>query len=85
MLIKTMSKKNETPAVDGSPVDNQPQQPAHVAELLLNGTATLKAKSRDELAEMVNDIPADCHYAVGAVGHNLDTGDFSLRVEITNP
>ncbi len=84
MLIKTMSKKNETPAVDGSPVDNQPQQPAHVAELLLNGTITLKAKSRDELAEMVNDIPADCSYGAGAVGFNPETGMYSLRIDLTS-
>lgn len=79
-----MGKKNDTPAVDSPSVDNQNQQPAHVAELLLNGTVVLTAKTRDELAEMVNNIPADCHYAVGAIGHNPDTGDFSLRVDITN-
>ena len=60
------------------------QQPAHVAELLLNGTAILTAKTRDELAEMVNDIPADVHYAVGAVGFDPETGVFTLRVDI-NP
>ena len=60
------------------------QQPPHVAELLLSGTAILTAKTRDELAEMVNDIPADAKYAVGAVGHNPETGAFTLRVDI-NP
>lgn len=79
-----MGKKNDTPAVDSPSVDNQNQQPDYVAELLKNGTATLKAKTREELAGMVNLIPADVHYAAGAVGHNLDTGDFSLRVDITN-
>ncbi len=79
-----MGKKNDTPAVDSPSVDNQNQQPAHVAELLLNGTATLKAKTRGELAEMVDMIPAHVHYAAGAVGHNIDTGEFSLRVDITN-
>ena len=69
-----MSKKTET----------ETKQPAHVAELLLNGTATLTAKTRDELAEMVNDIPADCSYGAGAVGYNPETGDFSLRLDITN-
>lgn len=71
-----MGKKNETPA--------EGKTPAFVEQLTKNGTVVLTAKTRDELAEMVNDIPADCHYAVGAVGHNLDTGDFSLRVDITN-
>ena len=60
------------------------QQPAFVEELLKNGTAILTAKTRDELAEMVNDIPADVRYAVGAVGFNPETGDFSLRLDITN-
>jgi hypothetical protein len=61
------------------------QQPAFVEELLKNGTAVLTAKTRDELAEMVNDIPADVRYAAGAVGHNPETGVFTLRVDITNP
>ena len=60
------------------------QQPAYVEELLKNGTVILTANSREELAEMVNDIPADCHYGAGAVGKNPDTGLFSLRLDITN-
>ena len=60
------------------------KQPAFVEELLKNGTAILTANTREELAEMVNDIPADVKYAAGAVGHNPETGAFSLRVDI-NP
>ena len=60
------------------------QQPAHVAELLKNNTAVLTAKTRDELDEMVNDIPADCSYGAGAVGYNPETGDYSLRIDIAN-
>ena len=78
-----MSKKNNT-VVSDSVADNQPQQPAYIDELLKNGTTTITAKSRDELAEMVNDIPADCSYGAGAVGFNPETGDFSLRLDITN-
>ena len=59
-------------------------QPAYVKELLENGTATLTAKTREELAEMVNAIPADVRYGAGAVGFNPETGDFSLRIDITN-
>ena len=62
----------------------EPKQPAHVAELLLNGTTLLTAKTRDELAEMVNDIPADVRYAAGAVGFNPETGALTLRVDIIN-
>ena len=86
-----MSKKNN-PAVDGSPANTpQPQQPtaesgspAFIKELLETGTTILTAKTRDELAEMVNDIPANCSYGAGAVGFNPETGDFSLRLDITN-
>ena len=42
----------------------------------------LKAKTRDELAAMVNDIPADIKYAVGAVGQNYDEECFTLRVDL---
>ena len=64
-----MSKKNET------------QQPSVYDDLLKNGTAVLKAKTRDELAEMVNNIPAEAKYMVGAVGRNQD-GDYTLQVDI---
>ena len=60
------------------------KQPAFVEELLKNGTAVLTAKTREELAEMVDNIPAECHYGAGAVGKNPDTGLFSLRLDITN-
>ena len=78
-----MSKKTNTPAADGSPVSTE-QQPAFMKQLLETGTTILTAKSREELAEMVNDIPADCSYGAGAVGYNPETGDFSLRLDITN-
>lgn len=71
-----MSKKtNET---------TETKQPDYVAELLLNGTVTLTANTRDELAEMVNDIPANVRYGAGAVGYNPETGAFTLRVDISN-
>lgn len=63
---------------------NQEQnQPAYVAELLLNGTVTLTAQSREALAEMVDNIPAECHYGAGAVGRHPETGEYSLRVDLT--
>jgi hypothetical protein len=60
----------------------EPQQSAYVGELLTNGTTVLTAKTRDELAEMVNEIPANVKYGVGAVGFNPDAGVFTLRVDI---
>lgn len=57
--------------------------PAYVEELLKNGTAILTANTRDELAEMVNEIPVDVHYGAGAVGFKHETGAFVLRVDIS--
>ena len=78
-----MDKKTTETVTSDSVADTQ--QPSYVEELLKNGTAILTANSREELTEMVNDIPADCHYGAGAVGKNPDTGLFSLRIDITNP
>ena len=74
--MKTMGKKTTN--------NEETQQPSYMEELLKNGTAILTASSREELAEIVNDIPADVRYAAGAVGFNPETGVFTLRVDI-NP
>ena len=58
------------------------QQPKYIEELLKNGTTVLSAASREELTEMVNGIPADVHYAVGAVGRKQDGSAYTLRVDI---
>ena len=64
--------------------EEKQQQPAYVEELLKNGTAILTAKTREELADMVNDIPANVRYSAGAAGYNPETGAFTLRVDIIN-
>ena len=73
-----MSKKT-----DELPNEQQEQkkQPAHVEELLKNGKVVLEAPTTEALADMVNDIPADCRYSVGAVGHKAD-GTRVLQVDI---
>lgn len=58
--------------------------PAFVQELKENGRAVLTAKSREELAEMLNQIPADIRYMAGAVDHSQETGIYSLRIDINN-
>ena len=58
------------------------QQPTYVEELLKNGTAVLEAPTREALAEVVNEIPADVRYAVGAVGRKQDGSAYTLRVDI---
>ena len=84
-----MSKKTDTTAVDASTVNEQTQQPAaervspaFVEELLKNGTATLTAKTRDALAELIDNIPANVKYGVGAVGYNHETGAFTLQIDL---
>lgn len=63
---------------------DQTGQPKYIEELLKNGTTVLQANTREELAEMVNEIPADCRYMVGAVGRTRDNGTYTLRVDIIN-
>ena len=57
-------------------------QPTFVDELLKNGTVTLTALDRDDLAAMVNEIPADCKYCVGAVGRKGDGSAYTIQVDI---
>ena len=57
------------------------QQPKHIEQLMKNGTTVLEAPTREALAELVDTIPADCKYAVGAVGQNYERGTFTLRVD----
>ena len=67
------------------PTNSESTQPAFVQELLEYGTVTIMAKTREDLGEMLKDIPADVKYGAGAVGMNPETGVFSLRLDIINP
>lgn len=58
------------------------KQPTVYDDLLKNGTAVLSAPSREELAELVNNIPADCKYAVGAVGRKQDGSAYTIQVDL---
>ena len=74
------SKKDEVVA---APVaETTEQQPSPYDDLLKNGTAVLESPTREALAEMVNGIPADVRYAVGAVGRKQDGSAYTLRVDI---
>jgi hypothetical protein len=57
-------------------------QPTVYDDLLKNGTAVLSAPSREELTELVNNIPADCKYAVGAVGRKQDGSAYTILVDL---
>ena len=78
-----MSKKNET-VIDGSSVEapKEDKQPTVYDDLLKNGTAILEAPTREALAELVDNIPADCKYAVGAVGRKGDGSAYTIQVDI---
>ena len=65
-----------------SKTKEEAQQPSVYDDLLKNGTAVLEAPTRESLAEMVNGIPADVRYAVGAVGRKQDGSAYTLRVDI---
>lgn len=58
-------------------------QPSVYDDLLKNGTAILEAPTREALAELVDNIPADVHYVVGAVGRKQDGSAYTLRVDVT--
>lgn len=55
-----------------------------VDTLLLEGSIVLTAKTREELAEKVKDIPSDVKYGAGAVGHDFEHGVFTLQVSVIN-
>ena len=80
-----MSKKNNSVLGDSVSEAQQERaesgQPAFVSDLLTTGTTILEAPTREALAELVNDIPADCRYSVGAVGRKADGSSYTLRVD----
>ena len=57
------------------------KQPPYVTELMEKGKAILTASSRDELAAMVDTIPADIKYGAGAVAFDNNTRVFTLRID----
>ena len=81
-----MSKKNNSVLGDSVSEAQQERaesgQPVFVSDLLTTGTTILEAPTREALAELVNDIPADCRYSVGAVGRKADGSAYTLRVDI---
>ena len=60
------------------------EQPGYVTELLEKGTVILRAASRDEFGEMIDQIPAAIRYAAGAIQKETRSGLFLLRIEVIN-
>ena len=65
-----------------SKTKEETQQPSVYDDLLKNGTAVLEAPTPEALTELVDNIPADVRYAVGAVGRKQDGSAYTLRVDI---
>ena len=80
-----MSKKATQTSDSSESVETvESAQPSVYDDLLKNGTAILEAPTRDALAELVDNIPADCKYAVGAVGRKGDGSAYTIQVDIVN-
>ena len=78
-----MSKKATQTSDSSESVETvESAQPSVYDDLLKNGTAILEAPSREALAELVDNIPADCKYCVGAVGRKGDGSAFTIQVDI---
>lgn len=76
-----MSKKSEE--VSGAAAEAT-QQPSPYDDLLKNGTAVLEAPTREELEELVENIPADYLYSVGAVARKQDGSAYTIRIDINH-
>ena len=78
-----MSKKKITkPEVENPEVEQANTQPDYVKELLEKGAVVLTGRTPDELAEMVDNIPADVAYYAGGISHYYDTGLYRLQVNL---
>ena len=74
---------NKTPTPKSEQVETaESTQPSVYDDLLKNGTAILEAPSREALAELVDNITADCKYCVGAVGRKGDGSAYTIQVDI---
>ena len=76
-----MSKKKTTkPEAEQPEVEQANTQPDYVKELMEKGVVVLSGRSREELAEMLDNIPADCSYYAGCITKSYDTGLYRIQV-----
>ena len=75
------NKKTTKPEAENPEVEQSANiEPAYVKELLEKGVAVLSGRSREELAEMLDNIPADCSYYAGCITKSYDTGLYRIQV-----
>ena len=80
------TKKETAPEVQNPEEQTQQPvesgQPAFVKELQEKGVAVLSGRSREELGEMLDNIPADCSYYAGCITKSYDTGLYRIQVNL---
>ena len=79
------NKTEEVKVKNPQPEAQQEQQPTSsdfLQTLNEKGTVVISSPTREGLAEIVNTIPAEVKYSVGAVGRNYETQEFTLRLDI---
>lgn len=82
-MSKAMSKTKTDKIADENIVATEPQQqPSVVDELKKKGHTILSAATREELAEMLDNIPADCSYTAGAIGQCFANGTWTIRIDL---
>ena len=75
------NKKTTKPEAENPEVEQSANiEPAYVKELLEKGVVVLSGRSREELAEMLDNIPADCSYYAGCITKSYDTGLYRIQV-----
>ena len=57
-------------------------EPDYVKTLREKGVVVLSGRSRGELDEMLESIPADCSYYCGAVSYYYEKGLYRLQVNL---
>lgn len=80
------SKTEEAKEVENlQPEAQQEQQPTggdFLQTLNEKGTIIILSPTREGLGEIINTIPAEVKYSVGAVGRNHEAGVFTLRLDL---
>lgn len=79
------NKKEEAKVENPQPETQQEQQPIGgdiLQTLNEKGTAIISSPTREGLGEIINTIPAEVKYSVGAVGRNSEAGVYTLRLDI---
>ena len=78
---ETEQPETEQPETEQAEVETPINtQPDYVKELLEKGVVVLSGRTREELNEMLQSIPADLPYYTGAVAFYYDKGLYRLQV-----